>query len=120
MCRSRLFQSRGSRATLLRLHPSSRGEAKMSIFARSDSLAPSHARTAANDSSPAWAAKGSPCGTPICKQPAGLSRRTRRIGMKQDARKNLQRRKRQKRRLALKKYLAEKKSKGDGSVKIAD
>jgi hypothetical protein len=32
--------------------------------------------------------------------------------MKQDARKNLQRRKRQKRRLALKKYVAEKKSKG--------
>jgi hypothetical protein len=37
--------------------------------------------------------------------------------MKQDARKNLQRRKRQKRRLALKKYIAEKKSKG---VKIED
>jgi hypothetical protein len=32
--------------------------------------------------------------------------------MKQDARKNLQRRKRQKKRLALKKYRAEKKSKG--------
>jgi hypothetical protein len=38
--------------------------------------------------------------------------------MKQDARKNLQRRKNQKRRLALKKYIAEKKSKGDGGVKI--
>ena len=38
--------------------------------------------------------------------------------MKQDARKNLQRRKNQKRRLALKKYIAEKKSKGDGSVKV--
>jgi hypothetical protein len=37
--------------------------------------------------------------------------------MKQDARKNSQRRKYQKRRLAMKKYIAEKKSKDD-SVKI--
>ena len=35
--------------------------------------------------------------------------------MKQDARKNLHRRKRQKKRLALKKYIAEKKSKGVGA-----
>ena len=39
--------------------------------------------------------------------------------MKQDARKNWQRRKKQKRRLAMRKYIAEKKSK-DGSVKIED
>jgi hypothetical protein len=37
---------------------------------------------------------------------------TRRINMKQDARKNLQRRRRNKKRLAMKKYIAEKKSKG--------
>jgi len=37
--------------------------------------------------------------------------------MKQDARKNSHRRKRQKRRLAMRKYMAEKKSKS-GSVKI--
>jgi hypothetical protein len=37
--------------------------------------------------------------------------------MKQDARKNSHRRKRQKRRLAMRKYMAEKKS-GAGSVKI--
>src|SRR6058998_1393788 len=48
---------------------------------------------------------------PSRKQPAGLSRRTRRISMKEDARKNRQRRKRQKRRLAMRKYIAEKKSK---------
>ena len=41
-----------------------------------------------------------------------LSRRTRRINMKQDARKNTRRRNRQKRRRAMKKYTAEKKSKG--------
>ena len=41
----------------------------------------------------------------------GLSRRTRRINMKQDARKNSHKRKRQKRRLAMRKYIAEKKSK---------
>jgi hypothetical protein len=40
--------------------------------------------------------------------------------MKQDARKNWHRRKRQKRRLAMRKYMAEKKSKGVGSVKIED
>jgi hypothetical protein len=39
--------------------------------------------------------------------------------MKQDARKDLQRRKRQKRRLAMKKYMAEKKSKGV-AAKIED
>jgi hypothetical protein len=38
--------------------------------------------------------------------------------MKQDARKNLHRRNRQKKRLAMKKYTAEKKSKESGSVKI--
>ena len=53
-----------------------------------------------------------PCGTPIRKQPAGLSQRIRRTSMKQDARKNWHRRKRQKRRLAMRKYMAEKKSKG--------
>jgi len=46
----------------------------------------------------------------IRKQAAGLFRRTRRINMKQDARKNCQRCKRQKARLDMKKYLAEKKS----------
>jgi hypothetical protein len=50
--------------------------------------------------------------------------RTRRISMKQDARKDSHRRKRQKRRLAMRKYMAEKKSKkeikGAGSVKIED
>jgi hypothetical protein len=40
--------------------------------------------------------------------------------MKQDARKNWHRRKRQKRRLTMRKYIAEKKSKGGGSVKIED
>jgi hypothetical protein len=40
--------------------------------------------------------------------------------MKQDARKNSHRRKRQKKRLALKKYAAEKKSKEAGSVKITE
>jgi hypothetical protein len=40
--------------------------------------------------------------------------------MKQDARKNSHRRRRQKRRLALKKYRAEKKIKDGGSVKIED
>jgi hypothetical protein len=40
--------------------------------------------------------------------------------MKQDARKNTHRRKRQKRRLAMRKYIAEKKSKGEGGVKIED
>lgn len=39
--------------------------------------------------------------------------------MKQDARKNWHRRKRQKRRLAMRKYMAEKKSKGI-NVKIED
>ena len=42
----------------------------------------------------------------------GLSQRTRRINMKQDARKNTRRRNRQKRRRAMKKYTAERKSKG--------
>jgi hypothetical protein len=70
------------------------------------------ARIATHDSRPTWVADSSPCGTPIPKQPAGLSRRTRRISMKQDARKNLHRRKRQKKRLAMRKYIAEKKSKG--------
>jgi hypothetical protein len=36
----------------------------------------------------------------------------RKIGMKQDARKNWRKRKRNKRRLAMRKYFAEKKSKG--------
>jgi hypothetical protein len=39
------------------------------------------------------------------------NRGARRISMKEDARKNLRRRKRQKRRLAMRKYIAEKKSK---------
>ena len=64
------------------------------------------------DSSLAWVVNSLPCGTPIRKQLAGLSWRTRRIGMKQDARKNWHRRKRQKRRLAMRKYIAGKKSKG--------
>jgi hypothetical protein len=38
--------------------------------------------------------------------------------MKQDARKNWHRRKKQKRRLDMRKYIAGKKSKGGGSVKI--
>ena len=42
------------------------------------------------------------------------------INMKQDSRKNSRRRERQKRRLALKKYMAEKKSKAGGSAKIED
>jgi len=54
-------------AAALPYTPSSRGEEKVSIFERSDSLAPSHARTATHDSSPAWVAKRSPCGTPIRK-----------------------------------------------------
>jgi hypothetical protein len=45
------------------------------------------------------------------KEFAGLSRRARRINMKQNSRKDLQKRKRQKKRVAMKKYLAEKKSK---------
>jgi hypothetical protein len=40
--------------------------------------------------------------------------------MKQDARKNWHRRKRQKRRLAMRKYMAGKKSKESGSVKTED
>src|SRR5437773_9919826 len=67
--------------------------------------------TAAHDSSPAWVANPSPCGTPIPQTPAGLSPRTRRISMKEDARKNRQRRKRQKRSLARRKHIAEKNSK---------
>src|SRR6266536_5118036 len=70
------------------------------------------ARTATHDSRPACVANRSPCGTRIRKQPAGLSRRTRRISMKQDARKNWHRRKRQKRRRDMRKYMAGKKSKG--------
>jgi hypothetical protein len=56
----------------------------------------------------------------IHKQRAGLCQRKRRISMKQDARKNSHRRKRQKRRLAMRKYLGEKKSTGGGSVKMKD
>jgi hypothetical protein len=52
-------------------------------------------------------------GIPIRKQTAGLSRRTRRISMKQDARKNLHKRRRRERRLTMKRYIATKKSKGE-------
>ena len=48
----------------------------------------------------------------VIKDVGGTIFLIRRIKMKQDARKNLNRRKRQKRRLALKKYTAVKKSKG--------
>jgi hypothetical protein len=91
---------------------SSGEEGKVSLSAKIRKPGPSHAVTAARDSNP------SRSGIPIGKQPAGLSRQTRRISMKQDARRNLHRRNRQKKRLAMKKYTAEKKSKESGSVKI--
>jgi hypothetical protein len=77
----------------------------VSLSAKIRKTGPSHAVTGARDSNRPGAA------FPSANNPPVLSRRTRRISMKQDARKNLHRRNRQKKRLAMKKYIAEKKSK---------
>lgn len=86
---------------------------------KADSLVLIVTRISTHDSNPMWAGKTSPRDS----HPHTTRRfipAHRRISMKQDARKNSHRRKRQKRRLALKKYRAEKKIKDGGSVKIED
>jgi hypothetical protein len=83
----------------------------VSIFVRAETLAPSHGP--ARHAGLKFGVGGKPLAVRNPRPPTtrGFIPAHKEKNMKQDARKNSHRRKRQKRRLAMRKYMAEKKSK---------